>query len=168
MLKFDESVELRQCRERIYTDFKDKVARYVRGKISNEQDAQDIVSDVFIKVFEGLCGYDESKASLSTWIYTIARNAVIDYFRSAKRYCELPENLCCGDDTEERMLNEEALERLADALMTLEERERDIIILRYYNGESLKRIAGMMNISYSYAKLLHASSLKTLRKMLAD
>lgn len=168
MPEFDESVELRKYRERIYTDFKDKITCYVRGKISNEQDVQDVVSDVFIKVFEGLNGYDESKASLSTWIYTIARNAVIDYFRAAKRFCELPEELDCGDDTEERLLNEEALERLADALTMLEERERDIIILRYYNGETLKRIAGMMNISYSYAKLLHASSLKTLRKMLAD
>ncbi|MDE7400410.1 MAG: RNA polymerase sigma factor [Oscillospiraceae bacterium] len=166
MIEIHENVESKQRQERIYIEFKDRVTRYVRGKISNIHDAEDIVSDVFVKAFNGLAGYDESKSSLSTWIYTITRNTVTDYFRAAKRFCEIPEELCPEDDTEEILLNEESLEQLADALLQLDERSRDIIVLHYYSGKSLKETAAVMGISYSYVKLLHANALKALRKII--
>lgn len=150
--------------ERIYIEFKDRVARYVRGKVGNEHDSEDVVSDVFVKVFNGLSDFDENKASLSTWIFTITRNAVIDYFRASKRLCELPEELYSEDDTEQNLINTEMLERLADALERLNERERNIIVLHYYGGRTLKDIAEAMGISYSYTKLLHGGALKALRK----
>lgn len=150
--------------ERIYIEFKDRVARYVRGKVGNEHDSEDVVSDVFVKVFNGLSDFDENKASLSTWIFTITRNAVIDYFRASKRLCELPEELYSEDDTEQNIINTEMLERLADALERLNERERNIIVLHYYGGRTLKDIAEAMGISYSYTKLLHGGALKALRK----
>ena len=154
--------------ERIYIEFKDRVARYVRGKVGNEHDSEDVVSDVFVKVFNGLSDFDENKASLSTWIFTITRNAVIDYFRASKRFCELPEELCSEDDTERNMINAEMLERLASALERLNDRERDIIILHYYSGRTLKDIARDIGISYSYVKLLHSDALKVLRKYIDE
>lgn len=154
--------------ERIYIEFKDRVARYVRGKVGNEHDSEDVVSDVFVKVFNGLSDFDENKASLSTWIFTITRNAVIDYFRASKRLCELPEELYSEDDTEQNIINAEMLERLADALEWLNERERDIIVLHYYSGRTLKDIAEAMGISYSYIKLLHGGALKALRKLIDE
>lgn len=167
MIKIYENADTAR-QERIYIEFKDKVARYVRGKIVNEHDAEDVVSDVFVKVFNGLSDFDENKASLSTWIFTITRNAVIDYFRASKRLCELPEELCSEDDTEQKLINAEMLERLADALERLNERERDIIILHYYSGRTLKDIAQIMSISYSYVKLLHSDALKALRKYIDE
>lgn len=152
--------------ERVYAEFKEKVARYVHGNISNVHDAEDVVSEVFVKVLDGLTNYDKRKASLSTWIYAITRNAVIDYFRAAKQFCELPEELSDAENAEEKLLNEEALENLAAALKQLSERDRDIVVLRYYSGKKLKNIADTMNISYSYAKLLHANALKRLRELI--
>ncbi len=166
MTVLHEDIELKQRRERIYTDYKDKVARYVRGKVSNLSDAEDIVSDVFVKVFDGLSGYDERRASLSTWIYTITRNTVTDYFRTAKKMPELSEDIPAENDIDERLLCEETLERLADALTRLSERQRDIIVLRYYGEKTLKDISAMLNISYGYTKLLHSAALRALRNML--
>lgn len=167
MIKIYENADTAR-QERIYIEFKDKVARYVRRKIGNEHDSEDVVSDVFVKVFNGLSDFDENKASLSTWIYTITRNAVIDYFRASKRLCELPEELCSEDDTEQNIIKTEMLERLADALERLNERERDIIVLHYYSGRTLKDIAQIMSISYSYIKLLHLNALKELRKYIDE
>ena len=166
MIKIHENAELQQRQERIYTEFKDKVSRYVHAKIPNVQDAEDIVSDVFVKAFNGLVGYDESKSLLSTWIYTITRNTVTDYFRTSKNFCEIPDELCSEDNNEKRLLNEETLEQLANALLQLDERSRDIIILHYYSGKSLKEAAAVIGISYSYVKLLHANALKALRKII--
>lgn len=164
MVEICENAELKRRQERIYAEYKDKVTCYIRGKVSNVHDAEDIVSDVFVRVFRGMAGYDDSRASLSTWIYTITRNTLIDYFRAAKCFCEIPEDLCSEDDAEGALLHEEMLEHLANALLQLGERERDIIILHYYSNKTLKEIAGRMNISYSYSKLLHANALKKLRK----
>lgn len=167
MIKIYENADTAR-QERIYIEFKDRVARYVRGKVGNEHDSEDVVSDVFVKVFNGLSDFDENKASLSTWIFTITRNAVIDYFRASKRLCELPEELCSEDDAEQKLINKEMLERLASALERLNERERDIIVLHYYSGRTLKDIAQIMSISYSYTKLLHLNALKELRKYIDE
>ena len=55
------------------------------------------------------------------------------------------------------------LEDLADALETLSERERDLIILHYYKGYTLKRISEMMGMSYINVKLIHTKALSMLR-----
>lgn len=164
MIEIHENVKLKRCQERVYIEFKDKVTCYVRGKISSVHDAEDIVSDVFVKVFNGLADYDESKSSLSTWIYTITRNTVIDYFRKAKRFCEIPGELYREDDTEAGLLNEEALEQLANALENLEERERDLLLLHYYKNKSLKEIALIMGMSYSNTRIIHKKALGRMKK----
>lgn len=168
MIEIYENLKLTRRSERVYIEFKDKVTRYVRGKIGSEYDSEDVVSDVFVKVFNGLSDFNENKASLSTWIYTITRNAVIDYFRASKQLCELPEELCSEDETEQNIINTEMLERLADALERLDERERDVIVLHYYGGRTLKDIARTMGISYSYIKLIHSNALKALRKYIDE
>lgn len=150
--------------ERVYAEFKEKVARYVHGKIANIHDAEDIVSDVFVKVLNRISEFDENKASLSTWIYTITRNTVTDYFRTKKQICELPEEISDEQSVDGKILKEETLKRLADALEMLSEQEQDIIVLHYYSEKTLKDIAVMMNISYRYAKMLHANGLKRLRE----
>lgn len=168
MVELHENSEIMKRQERIYIEFKGKVTRYVRGKISNEHDAEDVVSDVFVKVFKALPAFDENKSSLSTWIYTITRNTVINYFHALRNFCELPEELSSEDDTEQNLISAEMLDRLADALLRLCERERDIIVLHYYSGRTLKDIAEAMGISYSYIKLLHSNALKTLRKFIDE
>ena len=58
---------------------------------------------------------------------------------------------------------DEALEALADALMTLKERERDLILLHYYKGMTLKAAAEKMGMSYINAKVIHKKALSALR-----
>ena len=53
----------------LYLDYKDKITAYVRSRIENKYDVEDIVSTVFLKIYQKIDSFDESKASLSTWIY---------------------------------------------------------------------------------------------------
>ena len=62
--------------EKIYLEYKEKVFRYVRAKVENAADAEDVTSDIFLKIQTSLGSYDEEKATLSTWIYTITHNEV--------------------------------------------------------------------------------------------
>ena len=128
-------------REQIYIEYVDKVRRYVKGKIQNQQEVEDLVSSIFVKVYQNISSFDRKKASISTWIYIITRNTVIDYFKAHKIVCELPEILEYTEEGFEDVLKKETLDELAEALEQLEQRKRDLIILHYYSGYTLKQTA---------------------------
>lgn len=151
--------------EQVYAGFYPKVAAYVRGKISNPHDAEELVSTVFLKAVQKLDSYDPAKASLSTWVYTITRNTVTDFFRTHRTMAAL-EDYMVGEDASAD-LSDDALDALADALLTLKEKERDLIILHYYKGHTLKAVAEMMGMSYINAKVLHKKALTGLRAFYA-
>lgn len=151
----------------IYRDYHGKVFGYIISKVNDTVTAEDLTSDIFVKIYEKLDSFDETKASLSTWIYTIARNTLTDHYRTRKLYEEIPETVPDGSSVEEEVCSGEMLEALARALKTLDERERDIIILRFYSGKTLKDIAAQMNISYAYVKVLQNKALDRLKKYLS-
>lgn len=148
----------------LYENFQGKVLRYLQSKLTDYALAEDLCADVFLKVYEKLDTFDETKASLSTWIYTITRNTLTDYFRTRRVFDEVPEELSGGDTPEEELCRNEMLETLADALEALDERQRDIIIFHYYSGMTLTAIAERMGISYAYVKVLHNKALSAMKK----
>ena len=147
--------------EAIYREFYPKVGGYVRGKLSNHHDAEELVSAVFLKIVQKLDRFDPAKASLSTWVYTITRNTVTDYFRTHRSAVALEDYMVGEEPSAE--LNDEALDALADALLALKEKERDLIVLHYYQGHTLKTVAEMMGMSYINAKVIHKKALTNLR-----
>ena len=153
-----------EMKTELYRNFYKKVLGYINGKVSNYTLAEDLCSDVFLKVYEKIDTFDEKKASLSTWIFTITRNTLTDYFRTRHVSSEIPETLAGEDSFEDEVCNGEMLDSLADALEKLDIRERDIIIFHYYSGMTLKEVAEKMGLSYSYAKLLHNNALVSLKK----
>lgn len=152
-----------QFKTELYREYHGKVLSYVRSKVCDSVLAEDLCSDIFLKIYEKLDRYDETKASLSTWIYTIARNTLTDYYRTRRVFSEIPETMEDGFSMEEALCSREMLDTLADALEHLDERGRDIIILRYYRGLTLKEIAERLQISYAYVKVLHSKALSALR-----
>jgi len=151
--------------EQVYADFYPKVSAYVRGKISNPHDAEELVSAVFLKAVQKLSSFDPAKASLSTWIYTITRNTVTDFFRT-RRVNLAFEDYRSGEEPSPD-LSDDALDALADALLTLKEKERDLLVLHYYKGYTLKMIAEMMDMSYINAKVIHKKALTGLQAFYA-
>lgn len=150
-------------KEKIYSEFHRKVYGYILSKVGNSHDAEDIAADVFVKLYAKLDTFDESKASLSTWIYTLTRNTLTDFYRTRRVFEEIPESQDDGYSVEDEICNAQTLETLAQALETLDERERDIVIFRYYSGKTLKDISEQMNISYSYVKVLQNKAFAKLR-----
>ena len=151
-------------KEKIYRDYYGKVYGYLLSKVSNRRDAEDLAADVFVKIYAKIDVLDESKASLSTWVYTVTRNTLTDYFRTRKVLAEIPEDMEDEASAEDEVCNAEMLEVLTNALETLEKRERDIIILHYYSGKTLKEIAERLGISYAYVKVLHNKALGEIKK----
>ena len=159
--------------EKIYLTYKEKVFRYVRGKVASAADAEDVTSEIFLKVLSSLDSYDEEKATLSTWIYTITHNAVCNYCRAqSKRALPLDENALCSltddDGVMAEIENEILKEQLAVALEALTEREQDIIVLYYYHEIPLRDIAIKMGITYANAKFIKHQAICKLRLVMKN
>ncbi len=153
----------RSRQEQIYKDYKDKVYSYVLHRVHSKEDAEDLVTDIFIKIIDKYESFDESKAGISTWIFQITRNRVIDYYRSYKMPEEVPEDLAGDGDVDEGIISEETLSELAAALEKLPEQQKDIIVQRYYHGKTLQEISRMMSLSYGVTKLRHKEALIRLQ-----
>ncbi len=153
----------------VFRQYQDKVSRYVRFRIANYHDAQDAVSDVFVRVSAALDRYDSTRGSLSSWVYAITRNTVRDYFRALKPGVCLDDQADLSDGggaVEDAVLSRELLAELANALQQLSQRERDVLILRFWQGLSPGEIAEKMKISYSNAGFIQSNALKKLRTLL--
>lgn len=153
----------------IYTQYRDKVFGFVHSKIYNQDEAEDIVQTVFLKVYSNLDRYDETKASLSTWIYTITRNTVYDYLKEKRSHpvFELEENAADHEESpEELVLNNETLTELARALERLPQKERDVIILIYYHSKTKIEVAQILGITYAQLRYLHDKALGRLKEQL--
>ena len=152
--------------EKIYLEYREKVFRYVRGKVASTADAEDVTSEIFWRVLSSLDSYDEEKSTLSTWIYTITHNTVCNYYREqSKRALSLDENALYSDTdgVMAEIENEITKENLAIALETLTEREQDIIVLYYYHEIPLRDIAIKMGITYTNAKFIKHQAIGKLR-----
>ena len=158
--------EDRQTAERVYREYYPRILGYVRSKLSSPQEAEDVCSSAILKIVRGLPTFDPEKSSLSTWIYTIVRNTLTDHYRSRRSHEELGEDIPYEGDDFEEILQEERLEELAAALEKLPQRERDVIILHYYSGISLREISEAIGMSYSNMKIIHRKALAGLKKHL--
>lgn len=164
--------------EALYRDYHEKVERYISSHVSDMQDRADLKQQIFLNAIAALDGYDPSRAAPGTWLYTITRNAVTDYYRRRTREpapieleeldrIEQPQDASpLSRDVDSRLLTQEMLEELAKALEQLPERERDIVILRFYYGFSAKETAQRINVSYANVRVLQHNALRKLRRYL--
>ena len=152
--------------EKIYDQYSGKVMGYIAARVQRRADAEDLCADVFEKVYRKSDAYDESKASISTWIFTITRNTVIDYFRRTRPTEEPDENLASDEEVDEGILTQETLSELAGALTKLPDELQDIIVLMYYDGKPMTEIAALMGLSYGAVKLRHQKALGMLKRLM--
>jgi RNA polymerase sigma-70 factor (ECF subfamily) len=111
--------------------------------------------------------YDSQKSSVSTWIYTITRSVVADYYRKYKVPYFLDDTLPDNIDLERDVEYEEELSELAEQLRLLSERERKIIVLRIYNDMEYAQIAKIMSISEVNTRAIYSRAIKKLREKMA-
>lgn len=148
----------------IYREYRQKVHDYIRNRVNSPEDAEDLCSEVFRKAMENM--NTQRGTGMSSYIYTITRNTVVDYYRTHRVHAPLTEDIPQGESTEDAILSNDSLERLAAALRQLDEQDRDILVLHYYANNSLMEIANKMGLPYSVLKRRHQALLKKLRGML--
>lgn len=153
-------------KDEVFKNYQQKVLHYILGKGINPNDAEDLCANVFVKVYQNWDSYDETKSAISTWIYRITQNTVIDFYRTNKRTKELAEDTPFVDTSLDKVLTTETLTELTQALMQLESRDRQLVLYVYYHGKTLKEACFSLGMSYSNGKIVMKKALATLKELL--
>lgn len=144
------------------------VFRLAYRMTGNQQDAEDVVQEAFLRAFKQLNRY-ESRSSFSTWLYRIAANYSLDLIR-ARRSTDAVEDVVLTEPTAgpERLLESVQVQETLDmALGSLTQQERTAFVLRHYEGLSIEEISGTLGINNNAAKHSVFRAVQKLRKALA-
>ena len=140
-------------------DFRRKVFGLAYSFLRDREAAEDVTQEVFIKVWRALPGFD-GRASMSTWIYTIARNASLSALRARRPQSSLsdPEVMEAAEAINpvppaDIIADRAAIRRLVDQLPT---KQRQVVMLFYMEGQSHEEVAAMLAMPVGTVKtLLH-------------
>ena len=152
----------------LYDEYMPKVYRYIYYRVRRQQLTEDLTSEVFEKAFEKYAGYDSRRASFSTWIFTIARNTLIDSYKTSKESRQAPldeadEIVSNKPGPEETLEDKEERLRLVGCVSELPEREQEIIRLKFGARMNNREISKLMGLSESNVGTILDRSLGKLR-----
>ena len=130
-----------------------------RNNIYDPSDVEDILQDTWMAAPRAIANFDGKNASLKTFLYSLARRKIADYWRKHKAVDDLPESMSISESHQERL-------ELAEALAQMPEQERQVLILRYSEGFSVSEIADIMGRTYKGTESLLSRARVRLDKYL--
>ncbi|HLZ70623.1 MAG TPA: sigma-70 family RNA polymerase sigma factor [Dehalococcoidia bacterium] len=158
----------------LYDTHYPRVYGYIRYKLGNQEDAEDLAQETFIRMLDALDRYEQRGAPFRAWLMQIAANLVRDHYRR-RGAAGTPIGVDVGDldligegDPAETMAMQFALEEVTGALPLLTETEREILLLRYAADLSIAETAAAANKTENNVKQLTFKALTKLRKALAE
>lgn len=152
--------------EHIWHEFAGKLGQFIRARVSDPATAEDILQDVFVKIQKRL-GQLQDPAKLQGWIYLIARNAIIDHYRTRKETVEVPENLFAEPTANDGEI-EELKASFRRMIYSLPEPYRDAIVLTELHGFTQQELADRLGLSLSGAKSRVQRGRAQLKQMLDE
>jgi RNA polymerase sigma-70 factor, ECF subfamily len=155
--------------KKYYKSHMPKIYRYVFFRVGqNKALTEDLVSEIFLKALEKLEQFDDT-GSFTAWIYGIAKNHVIDHYRKHRKAVSLDEieNIIpSGHETEKIAGQKINAAHLQFALEKLPEKKKELIMLRYFAGNSFKQIAKIIKKDETAARVATHRALKELKAKL--
>ncbi len=155
---------------KIYEEYFTKIYRYVALKISNQVEAEDITQEVFVRALESISSFKWQGRPFSSWLFRIAHNQVIDYFRKAGKRNTLPladwDVVDAHDGPQEITEQEADIKQVLTATKKLSKAQQEVISLRFAGGLSIAQAAKSMGKSEGAIKALQHSAIVVLRKTL--
>ncbi|MCX2743320.1 sigma-70 family RNA polymerase sigma factor [Mangrovivirga sp. M17] len=149
--------------EDIWQEFSDQLYGFVIRRVNNHEDARDILQDIFLRVHSKKSSLKDN-AKLSSWLYQLTRNAIIDYYRNSKK---IPVNMI-EIEADEDIQFTELIGCISPFLNRLDENEKELIRSTDLEGIKQKELALKLNLPYSTVKSKIQRARKKLKKMFLD
>ncbi|WP_186429675.1 RNA polymerase sigma factor SigZ [Clostridium sp. BSD9I1] len=152
----------------IWNDFRAELLYFIKTKVKDEYAAEDILQEVFIKVYKSIEQL-EDPTKLKSWLYTTTNNTIIDYYRRKQNIPELDEieDIPIIEDNAKNM-NEEIAECIKSMLHELPDKYKQSLKLYEYNRMKHKDISEKLNLSLSGSKTRVQRARNQLKEMLME
>jgi len=153
----------------LYVTYLPKVYNYVGYRVGEKADVEDITSAIFERALKHLHTYRANRGAFSTWLFTIARNVVSNYFRSRRRRPEIRslENVSPiavnGTSPEQAVIEAEQLRQVQLCMSRLPERDQEVLALKFGGDLTNQEIAQMMGLTPTHVGVLLYRALRKLR-----
>lgn len=157
----------------LYECYRLGVFRYLYYRTGDTQVADDLTSEVFLRMIQALPGFEQREVGFQAWLFQIAQNILNDHYRkmSVRNDVQLEDTILNNHQTlarsrpVEHSLNSVTLNQ---AINRLSGEQRDVIVLRFISGMPISQVAQTLNKSEDAVKGLQRRALMTLRDVLSD
>mgnify|MGYP001767024246 CR=1 FL=1 len=159
----------REAFGRLYDIYSKRIYSYIYYRTLRRETAEDLTAAVFLKALEGLGGYDPGPGGFASWIYGIARNAICDHYRRESRLESLDArgaglwDLADGADIALDAENRDLWDRVAPILAGMPAEQREILVMRIWDGLPHAEIARILGKSEGACKMAYSRALASLR-----
>ena len=156
----------------LYERFYDKIFRYVRFKTSSSPDAEDITEEVFLRMLESINSFKWKGHPFSSWLFRIAHNLIVDYFRKSARHKTAPLEEArahvgaSSHDMDQHLDIKLSVERVQQVMVELTDLQKEIMSLRFGAGLSVRETAEATGKNENAVKASQHAAVKKLRTLL--
>ena len=158
----------REAFARLYEENIDKVYRYLRARLNEPADAEDVAAVVFIKAMQGLPSYQDRGAPFVAWLLRIAHNEMVSFVRkrSRRREASLEGVDVASDDPTDLVLAMVESTEVRRAMKQLTDLQQQVLALRFGSELSIQETVTAMNRKDGAVKFLQHSAVQALRRAL--
>jgi RNA polymerase sigma-70 factor, ECF subfamily len=157
---------------RLYDAYADRIYRFIWLRVSDSQTAEDLTAQVFLKAWQHLGRYRRRKLSFSGWLYQVARNTVLDYYRTNKPVESLEEATMDQPDPHanipDQIERQFSAEWLWSKLCLLTEEQREVLLLKFVDGLTTGEVAAVMGKQPGAIRALQMRGLQTITQLVGD
>lgn len=155
--------------DQIYELFAVPVYRYILLRTRHKQTSEDLTQTVFLKAYNSLSKFNYTGSAPLAWLFTIARNCIIDFFRKSSNIQTESEELLVYTPTNDDFVNElsqkQEFDAIKNCIKTLSEEQQEVIVLKFINDLTNTEISQILGKSEEAIRQLQSRGIKNLRKM---
>jgi RNA polymerase sigma-70 factor (ECF subfamily) len=157
----------------LYDEFADRIYKFVRLKVSDAEQAEDLLQEIFVKAWQGCKKLDLNDLNFSAWLYRVASNTVNDHYRKVYRRPQTVEldpayNLAGTDDTEKLTEDSFESEAMRKVVGDLPDNYKQIIELRYFQDFTVEETAQVLDKSSVTVRVLQHRAIKKLKQLFKE
>jgi RNA polymerase sigma-70 factor (ECF subfamily) len=155
---------------RLYEEYFSRIYRYIAVRVGNRTEAEDLAERVFLKALEAGTSFRWRGAPVSSWLFRIARNVIIDHRRTDKGSRMVPlDDVVIAEEMNPHdvAVRRSDVRRVMTAVDGLSQAQREVIELRFAGELSTKEVAKVLGKSEGAVRVLQHNALVALRKKLS-
>ena len=151
----------------LYDYYQPMIYRFIYLKVSHREEAEDLTHQVFLSAWQNIEQYAFRGFPFSSWLYRIARNQVIDYYRVKKTNISIETIEIRIDNASIKKMDDSLdIERVGKAILQLKPEQQDVILMRFVEDLSPKEVAMAINKTSTAVRLIQHRAIKNLKEIL--